>query len=443
MSDLKGEIAKRMETLFAGGSVLGMSEAELLRRFATDRDEAAFEAIASRHGPMILAVWRRMLDDPHDVEDSFQAVFLVLVRKAARLRDPDRLGPWLHAVAAKVARRARSNAWKRRHRERSSQTIANSAPSGKADGWKRSEEAEAEAERRDLREVLDEELSRLPEKYRDPIILCHLEGLTHDQAAACLKWPVGTVRGRLSRGRELLRTRLVRRGLSCSPAVLASFLPARAATAPVPRLLLSSAFRSLSRVAVSAAAYSIAEGVLSTMFFSKIRVVLLGSLVVGTLSVGAAVFGRQRIRETKPDQDTAKAVLNDEQPQVRNDREKERIGEDRSSIDRLEKLGAEADTIKAEIEMLELETNAIKEVISLQYPLFVSSRVMGKTLPDHKPDNEEENKAPEEFDREQQRKQQEEHHALNQVFLQKRIKLGASRRRLEKIGAELSKESSD
>ena len=195
MSKVEGEIAKRMERLFAGGTVAGLSERELLQRFSTGRDESAFEAIASQHGPMILAVCRRVLNDPRDVEDSFQAVFLVLLRKAAHLRDPDRLGPWLHAVATKVALRARSNNWKRRRREVSSQSILDAAQNGGGRG------VNAPNTTRPIGATCgrssNEELARLPEKYRAPIVLCHLEGLTHDQAAARLRWPVGTVRGRL------------------------------------------------------------------------------------------------------------------------------------------------------------------------------------------------------------------------------------------------------
>ena len=467
MSSAEGEIAKRMERLFAGGTVSGLSERELLQRFSTGRDEAAFEAIAARHGPMILAVCRRVLDDPRDVEDSFQAVFLVLVRKAARLRDADRLGPWLHAVATKVALRARSNAWKRRRREISSQAILDAAASGGGNGVNAPEHVEADW--RDLRPVLDEELARLPEKYRAPIVLCHLEGLTHDQAAARLKWPVGTVRGRLARGRETLRARLTRRGLAFSTALISSLLAERAAPAStVSDALLSSTFQSLSRVAVSAAAVTLAEGVLSTMFMTKVRVVLTGILAVGVLSTGAAVFGRQRIREDSPDKASEKIVTKDEQPQSKNDRKKEILGDDREET-RFDKLGEEADTLRAEIEVLQIEVDNIRQ--RLQQTVQTRGLISGGggfggmmggmgggnssgVMP--KPKNEEEKKAQDEeraeFERQQaeakrqQEKQQEEtrikyerlYEQLRKDFLAKSVKLGGMRRRLEKIQEELS-----
>ena len=153
----------------------------MLERFVTSRDETAFEALVARFGPMVLGVCRRSLDNPQDVDDAFQATFLILVKKARSIRDGDRLGPWLYGVAYKVASRARAQSWHRLRRERS-----------------HAEEAAVvmplESERNEWNALLDEELNRLPEKYRAPIVLCHLEGQTHDEAAARLRCPVGTVR---------------------------------------------------------------------------------------------------------------------------------------------------------------------------------------------------------------------------------------------------------
>ena len=190
--------------LFGGESASGLGAGPLLERFAADRDSAAFEALVGRHGPMVLATCRRMLPDPHDADDAFQATFLVLARKAGSIRDPDRLGPWLHGVARRVAARSRALAGRRRSVER---------PGGD-EPMDTSPDALEGAE---VREVLDEELARLPEKYRAPLVLCYLDGLTHDEAAEALRWPVGTVRSRLAGGRDRLRDRLTRRGLAPRP----------------------------------------------------------------------------------------------------------------------------------------------------------------------------------------------------------------------------------
>ncbi len=197
-----------------------MGAGQLLERFAADRDEAAFEALVSRHGPMVLGTCRRMLADPHDVEDAFQATFLVLARKAGSIRDADRLGPWLHGVARRVAARSRALS--------SPPEVASSEPAVEEPAVESPDLLEA----LELREVLDEELARLPEKYRAPLVLCYLEGLTHDEAAEHLRWPVGTVRSRLAGGRDRLRARLTRRGLAPSAAVPA-VLPS-AASIPKP-----------------------------------------------------------------------------------------------------------------------------------------------------------------------------------------------------------------
>ena len=156
-------------------------DARLLERFRVDRDESAFGAIVERHGPLVLALCRRYLREPADVDDAFQATFLVLARKGGGLRDGDALSSWLYGVARRVATRARSDVLRRRAREAGADHLdeAASAPERPAD---------------DALEALDRELSRLPEKYRAPLVLCHLDGRTYDQAAAELGWPPGTVR---------------------------------------------------------------------------------------------------------------------------------------------------------------------------------------------------------------------------------------------------------
>ncbi len=216
-------VLQNLGRLFEAGTVAGLAEGQLLDRFVRRRDASAFEVLIERHGPMVLGVCRRILRDPNDVEDAFQATFLVLVRKAGSIRDRGILGPWLHSVASKTALRARANA--RRH----SGVIARSLVTDPLD--------ELAFDPRDAHDrvehdgILDEEVGRLPEKYRTPLVLCYFEGLTHEQAAARLRWPVGTVRGRLARARDRLRDRLTRRGITLSVAFAAAGLTAEGAKA--------------------------------------------------------------------------------------------------------------------------------------------------------------------------------------------------------------------
>jgi RNA polymerase sigma factor (sigma-70 family) len=275
-----------------GGTVAGLGEGQLLERFVATRDEAAFEALVARHGPMVVGVCRRLLDDPRDVEDAFQAVFLVLVRRAAAIRDRDRLGPWLYGVALKVAHRARQQAARRRAREKGGDAVAAFEPASNGDGPPD-----------DLGLELHEELGRLPAKYRDPIVLCDLEGRTHEEAARLLRWPIGTVKGRLSRARDRLRDRLLRRGLAPSVAtiVLALQHDARAA---VPPFLLDRTVRAAMGVAagagisalagsVSAPALGLADGVVSTMILAKLKSAAAVVLATGAVTMGTVGFAFQ------------------------------------------------------------------------------------------------------------------------------------------------------
>lgn len=221
------ELRRDLDLIAGSGSVAGLGDAELLGRFAGragGEAGAAFEAIVARHGPMVRATCRRGLGDGPDADDAFQATFLVLVRRAraVRLGDGGSLGPWLHAVARRVAAKARA----RRGR----------LPLGiEADRLAAPGVEDARDRALDLGPALDEELGRLPERYRAPVVLCHLEGRSLAEAAALLRCPVGTVGGRLSRARAILRPRLARRGFD-APAV-AAVLAAGEATAVPPGLL--------------------------------------------------------------------------------------------------------------------------------------------------------------------------------------------------------------
>lgn len=204
------------------------TDSELLERFGRRGDEAAFAALVARHGPMVLGVCRRVLRDAHDAEDAFQATFLLLVRKAGSLRQPDQLSPWLYGVAYRTAIKARACAARRRECERpvAVEPVA-AAPAAGDMIW------------RELRPVLDEAVHRLPAKYRAPVVLCYLEGRTNVQAARQLGVPVGTVATRLARAREMLRRHLTRRGVTVPLALLGTAWAEQGPQLPVSRCRLT------------------------------------------------------------------------------------------------------------------------------------------------------------------------------------------------------------
>src|SRR5271166_2987419 len=215
------EIATAIDGLVQSGSLVGLTEEELLARFVDRRDPRAFEAIVDRHGPLVLTVCRQLLADPNDVDDAFQATFLVLIRKAGSVRSPGSLASWLYGVAYRTALRLKRTS--RPIRLLTDQVAASvSCPT-------------SESEQVCL---LHQEIDRLPEKYRQPIVLCYFEGLTHDDAATRLCWPVGTVRGRLARARDRLRDRLDRRGAGLSAGLPGALDRLRGGSAVLPESLL-------------------------------------------------------------------------------------------------------------------------------------------------------------------------------------------------------------
>jgi RNA polymerase sigma factor (sigma-70 family) len=224
----------------------GLPDEHLLQCFVAHRDDAAFAALVRRHGGLVWGVCRRVLRNHHDAEDAFQATFLVLVRKAASLTSRKLLANWLHGVAYKTALKARAMTNKRQLRERRISELP--------------ELALPDDIREDWQPLLDQELSRLPEKYRVPIILCDLEGKTRKEAAQQLGWPEGTLSGRLSRGRTMLANRLARHGLSLTAGALATALTEKAASAGVPASVISSTIKAAPLVAAGQAA---APGVIS------------------------------------------------------------------------------------------------------------------------------------------------------------------------------------
>src|SRR5258707_10623489 len=192
-------------------SLSQVSDRQLLERFTASGDEPAFEAIVDRHAPMLLSLCCRLLSDAHLADDVLQATFLVLARKAASIRRRDSLASWLYGVAQRLARHARLAEAERSRRE-------------KRAARERGEERQREPGWEDLSRVLDEELQRLPERYRSPLLLCYLEGRTQDEAARQLGWSLSTLRRRLEHGRDLLRVRMTRRGATLGAGLVAGLV---------------------------------------------------------------------------------------------------------------------------------------------------------------------------------------------------------------------------
>jgi RNA polymerase sigma factor (sigma-70 family) len=257
------------------------SDRQLLERFVQSQDHAAFAAILDRHGPMLLGLCRRLLSDVHLADDVLQATFLVLARKARAIRQRDSLAGWLYGVAQRLARQARLAEAARTRRERRAATERCSAAAGDP-AW------------RELLRVLDEELQRLPERYRLPLLLCYLEGQTQDEAAKQLGLSLSTLRRRLEKGRESLRARMTRRGATLGAGLFASFLIASAAraalTAELRQAVLTGAMAAINGLTVSSSAWMLAEGGMRLATIYKIC--LWSALAVAMGGVAAGVMWR-------------------------------------------------------------------------------------------------------------------------------------------------------
>ena len=284
-----GEALRSIGALFNAGTIVGLTDGQLLERFNAhdgDGDDLAFAGLVERHGPMVLRVCRALLRDAHEAEDAFQATFLILAIKARSIRGRDSMSSWLYSVAYNVAASARSSSARRR---------AHELKAGQARAVDFSEAAHD-----DLGPALHEELDRLPERYRAVLVLCHLEGLTQHQAAERLGWPVGTVQSRLARGRDRLRARLSRRGLGPTAAVLTAPGPIEA----VPAALADSTTRlALTIGTVPEAVMHLVNKGVKSMFVNKLMTTCLAAL----LAVGAIATGAFAYQAAKPEPDDARS----------------------------------------------------------------------------------------------------------------------------------------
>jgi RNA polymerase sigma factor (sigma-70 family) len=282
-----GDLFKHVSSLFRLGTLTGVSDAQLLERFVAGRDEAgeaAFRALVERHGPMVLRVCQSVLGNRHDTEDAFQVTFQVLARNAGSIRKQGSLGSWLHGVAHHVALRTLTAARRRRAREMKVAKGTEMAAASPQPG----------ADRSDLTAAIHQEITRLPAKYRAPIVLCYLEGLTHDQAASELGWPVGTVRGRLARARDLLRTRLTRCGLTLSAGLVSVGALPETASAALPAALVEATVRAVLGSEVAGAltrtAAALLPAVLRTMALARLVKLAAPLVIIAIVAGGAAML---------------------------------------------------------------------------------------------------------------------------------------------------------
>ena len=264
-------VLHHIRRLLDPSAVESASDAALLGRFVRTREQAAFAALVSRHGPMVYRVCRRVLSDVHAAEDAAQATFVVLARKAAGIRNPERLAAWLHGVAYRLALKARAAEVRRRQIE--TRHVQNSPASSGLDPL-------AEVSARELLTLLDVELQRLPEKYRLPVILCCLEGRSQPEAARLLGWSPGSVKGRLERGRERLHRQLVRRGLTLSAALLALEAMRGTTMAKLPSPLAAAILQAAE------------EAVVPGMSAITTKAVLVLALMIGTVTAGVGLLAR-------------------------------------------------------------------------------------------------------------------------------------------------------
>ncbi len=264
----------------------GTTDGQLLTAFVRQRDETALATLVDRHGPMVWGVCRRLLRNHHDAEDAFQATFLVLVHKAAAVREKEAVANWLYGVAHQTAVRVRATVAKRQGREQPVKDMAEPAAKETDLGH-------------DLLPLLDQELTLLPDKYRVLIVLCDLEGKTRKEVARRLGCPEGTVAGRLARARTMLANRLRKHGLTMTGAALAVTLSQKMASACVPASLVTSTTKAVTLTAagqamagvISAKVAALTQGVLKTMLLTKLKAATTAVfLMLGMAGLGAGLL---------------------------------------------------------------------------------------------------------------------------------------------------------
>jgi RNA polymerase sigma factor (sigma-70 family) len=301
-------ILKMIRRMVEDVRVRELPDQDLVQRFLEQQDQAAFHALLRRHGPMALDVCRSVLDNEADAEDAFQATFLILARKSGSIRKTASLASWLHGVAYRTALKARAQSAARQKHETRAPARQPAQPDDLS--W------------REVRQAVHEEVNRLPDRYRAPLVLCYLEGVTQEAAAVRLALAKSTLRERLERGRSLLRTRLLRRGLGPAAVLVTAAWPAVNASDYVPLSVVSSTVKAASLFAagqtaavglISAKAAALTEGVLKTMLLSKLKVAVAVLLAIGALGIGASALPYGTVAAEPPSTVSKSAVSTQDQ----------------------------------------------------------------------------------------------------------------------------------
>ena len=330
----------RRASVLPGG--VDLTDGQLLAQFIGQQDEAAFAALVQRHGSMVLGVCRRLLGNVHDADDAFQATFLILVHKAASLKSCELLGNWLYGVAYNTALAARAKRCRLRSKEK--QVLGMPEPAmTQPNDWS------------DLRPLLDQELSQLADHYREAIVLCDLEGKSRKEAARQLGIPESTLSGRLTTARRKLAKRLARHGITLSVGAVAAVLSQCAVSACVPMPLVASTVKAAATVAagsatagvVSASVVALTQGVLKTMFLTKVKtvsaVVLAFLLATGVVLVSLTAQAGDTKEKRAQIEEATRAQDADEVAKLRKENEQ---------------LKKEIELLKKQVELLKKEAKA-------------------------------------------------------------------------------------
>ena len=352
----RDSLAGSIRLLFEGGAVAGLSDGQLLDRFldgragAPESAEVAFEALVDRHGPMVLRVCRARLGDEHDAQDAFQATFLILARKAGSIRDRDSASSWLQGVARRVAGCARRASAVRRAKEREA--------AGRV-GLYAPDPAPI-----DLAPAVREEVGDLPEKYREPLVLCLLDGLTHEEAAARLGWPVGTVKTRVRRAKDQLRTRLTRRGFAPTVGAIAVAMGSKEASAMPAALVRATAKAALEFSkgpgAVASTAAALAQLGLGSLSMTRMKILAIVMSSFGTLAAGANGLARQGPAQQEKQKPAQAAPVAKSEP----DRREATVAKVAEAVD---------DPTSEQLEMARLDLEVLQGKLETLKPLIVQA----------------------------------------------------------------------
>lgn len=310
------------------------TDSQLLEQFLSQCDETAFDTLLSRHAGMVFGVCRRILSCPHDVEDAFQATFLVLAKKASSISQRELLSNWLYGVALRTAHKLRreSARWQSVQTEQCEQVLEFDDPVMKF-------------AHQEIKAVLDEEIGKLPTRYRLPILLCYFQGQTYSEAAQQLDWPAGTVAGRLARARELLRTRLIRRGLTLSASLFLGLLNTSTTQAQITSSLKLSTlnaalgfFRGGTHVSpmTSTSVLTLAEGVISTMTLMKMKTICVLILLIGVFVAGIGSVTSPWTNQAQAQQPGNSTLTGDDEQNESFDEKLRKLKNKRSELSKLE-----------------------------------------------------------------------------------------------------------